>query len=335
MPYYNEGDDQRLDNVRRVQRSWDALDERRETVSSRPRWAQRESPEEEEKKEERKSMDDESLGGESSGGRSAAFLRPEVQPEDDGEASAKSIETLGIRDLAFQSIQACPVDEGGHEDQLALLRCVLYRSKTIWGAELTLLLEATGQELLVAKRRQRSGNYHIFDMSCGRVGRRLSKKGGNYVGKIAAASKTQPSHRILVDHSAGDKRTELALFMHRRTKAFSALMDGAKPRQICVALPGDDVNAKKKPLLSRFLVVDNNLVVLNQRPPRLVNGQYSLNFHGRATVASVKNCQLVVDGCKDVVFQLGKIGADKFNLDFAAPFTPLVAFALAVSQFIG
>ena len=57
-----------------------------------------------------------------------------------------------------------------------------------------------------------------------------------------------------------------------------------------------------------------------------------------ATIASVKNFQLVPgdgDGNSKVVFQLGKVGANTFNLDFAAPFSPFVAFALAVSQFIG
>jgi tubby-related protein 1 len=66
----------------------------------------------------------------------------------------------------------------------------------------------------------------------------------------------------------------------------------------------------------------------------LVDGQYSLNFYGRATVASVKNFQLVPGLSDDtVVFQLGKIGDHDFNLDFAPPFTPFSAFALAVSQF--
>ena len=74
--------------------------------------------------------------------------------------------------------------------------------------------------------------------------------------------------------------------------------------------------------------------MLEQRQPKLVDGQYSLNFYGRATVASVKNFQLVPGLSDDtVVFQLGKIGDHDFNLDFAPPFTPFSAFALAVSQF--
>lgn len=118
------------------------------------------------------------------------------------------------------------------------------------------------------------------------------------------------------------------------------------------------------------------MAVLNQRQPKLVRGQrvrpsrkflsrrrlsaaldrsscldgrwrhhngnvfrrYSLNFYGRATVASVKNFQLV-PGCGEnsterVCYQLGKVGQDSFNLDFAAPFTPFTALGLALSQFV-
>ena len=101
--------------------------------------------------------------------------------------------------------------------------------------------------------------------------------------------------------------------------------------QVSVALPG---NSAKSELLTRFSHSDEKLTVLEQRQPKLVDGQYSLNFYGRATVASVKNFQLVPGLSDDtVVFQLGKIGDHDFNLDFAPPFTPFSAFALAVSQF--
>ena len=47
----------------------------------------------------------------------------------------------------------------------------------------------------------------------------------------------------------------------------------------------------------------------------------------------MKNFQLVPGLSDDTVaFQLGKIGDHDFNLDFAPPFTPFSAFALAVSR---
>lgn len=237
-----------------------------------------------------------------------------------------------IRGLDFAGINAVPYDAlAGRTDHVAYLKCTLTRSKKLWGAELALSID--DHAMLVAKR-QRSGNYHIYDVSCGTVGSKHTKKSGNYIGKIAAASSSEPQQRVLLDNSADDRR-ELAVFVHNRTTAFSALVDGAKPRQLCVVLPGDSAGAKNN-LMNRFLTGDPALVVLNQRQPKLVDGIYSLNFRGRATVASVKNCQLIVDGARGAppALQLGKVGHDRYNLDYSSPFTPLLAFAFAASQFM-
>jgi hypothetical protein len=138
--------------------------------------------------------------------------------------------------------------------------------------------------------------------------------------------------RLLVDQRPSGDRDELGLFLHRKCGSISAMVDGAKPRQICVVVPRP--GARKRDLLKRFLVGDGELEVLDQRQPRLLHGLYSLNFFDRASIASVKNLQLN-DEKNRLCFQLGKVGLDNFNLDFAEPLTPFVAFALAVSQFIG
>ena len=296
------------------------------------------------------------------GGASAAILEPsprsrDEEKSDEGDDAAASddddddddegsqeaavpLPSTGsasrLRPMTFEGVHELPLMDGPvTESQIPLLKCVLQRTKSLFGHNLCLCVEATGAKILVAKRRTRSGNYHVYDVSQGTLGGRLTKKAGNYVGKIAAASAADPHHRVLLDNDKSQARNEHALFVHRRTGTLSAFVDGAKPRQICVALPEDGDKAN---LLKKFLCSDKSLQILNQRQPRLVNGQYSLNFFGRATIASVKNFQLVPgdgDGNSKVVFQLGKVGANTFNLDFAAPFSPFVAFALAVSQFIG
>ena len=296
------------------------------------------------------------------GGASAAILEPsprsrDEEKSDEGDDAAASddddddddegsqeaavpLPSTGsasrLRPMTFEGVHELPLMDGPvSESQIPLLKCVLQRTKSLFGHALCLCVEATGAKILVAKRRTRSGNYHVYDVSQGTLGGRLTKKAGNYVGKIAAASAADPHHRVLLDNDKSQARNEHALFVHRRTGTLSAFVDGAKPRQICVALPEDGDKAN---LLKKFLCSDKSLQILNQRQPRLVNGQYSLNFFGRATIASVKNFQLVPgdgDGNSKVVFQLGKVGANTFNLDFAAPFSPFVAFALAVSQFIG
>ena len=111
----------------------------------------------------------------------------------------------------------------------------------------------------------------------------------------------------------------------------TSFVDGAKPRQVSVALPG---NSAKSELLTRFSHSDDKLTVLEQRQPKLVDGQYSLNFYGRATVASVKNFQLVhEDNLDHVMLQFGKVGKDVFTMDFQHPMSALQAFAICLTSF--
>ncbi|XP_042478487.1 tubby-like F-box protein 1 [Macadamia integrifolia] len=70
---------------------------------------------------------------------------------------------------------------------------------------------------------------------------------------------------------------------------------------------------------------------------------WCLNFHGRVTVASVKNFQLVatVDpsqpegkGDEDIVLlQFGKVGDDVFTMDYRQPLSAFQAFAICLTSF--
>jgi tubby-related protein 1 len=64
------------------------------------------------------------------------------------------------------------------------------------------------------------------------------------------------------------------------------------------------------------------------------NGNYRLNFNGRVTMASVKNFQLVSPDMPNyIVCQFGKVGEDRFHLDFKAPLNAISAFVMALCQF--
>jgi len=71
---------------------------------------------------------------------------------------------------------------------------------------------------------------------------------------------------------------------------------------------------------------------------------WCLNFHGRVTVASVKNFQLVASDERaptpsnqeeedDVILQFGKIGKDLFTMDYRYPISAFQAFAICLSSF--
>lgn len=68
---------------------------------------------------------------------------------------------------------------------------------------------------------------------------------------------------------------------------------------------------------------------------------WCLNFHGRVTVASVKNFQLVASAengqagpeHEKVILQFGKVGKDVFTMDYRYPLSAFQAFAICLSSF--
>lgn len=68
---------------------------------------------------------------------------------------------------------------------------------------------------------------------------------------------------------------------------------------------------------------------------------WCLNFHGRVTVASVKNFQLVASAengqpgpeHEKVILQFGKVGKDVFTMDYRYPLSAFQAFAICLSSY--
>ncbi|THU52927.1 hypothetical protein C4D60_Mb10t09050 [Musa balbisiana] len=89
------------------------------------------------------------------------------------------------------------------------------------------------------------------------------------------------------------------------------------------------------------------VVLKNKAPRRHENLQcWCLNFHGRVTVASVKNFQLVAssdapnraggaddNGDQPVLLQFGKVGDDVFTMDYREPLSAFQAFAICLTSF--
>ena len=100
-------------------------------------------------------------------------------------------------------------------------------------------------------------------------------------------------------------------------------------------IPRDHNNRKK--------VDPNRLRLSNKLPVLKSDGTYSLKFaRGRARVSSSKNFLVFLDDDLKqhpdthpdlAVFQLGKLGAKSFALDFRFPMSPLQAFAIALAAF--
>ncbi|KAK6913817.1 Tubby, C-terminal [Dillenia turbinata] len=97
-------------------------------------------------------------------------------------------------------------------------------------------------------------------------------------------------------------------------------------------------NFMSQPLSSQK---DGVLVLKNKTPRWHEQLQcWCLNFHGRVTVASVKNFQLVASENgpagpehEKVILQFGKVGKDLFTMDYRYPISAFQAFAICLSSF--
>lgn len=231
--------------------------------------------------------------------------------------------------------------------------------------------------LLMADKqiRNRTSNFHLFDMtrSASAVSTRLTKKSGNYIGKLRS-SFSRRKNVLLSNHS---RKTELGAIL------FNSTANTTEPRKVTVILPTlssktQEINALTvgdradgfSVLLDQYLSVREGkevpvsmhhyrgmpapkLQVFENKEPVFENGFYRLNFNRRVSVPSVKNFQLVratefsaancpslapmlereSAGAATVCLQFGKVDEQKFHLDFRAPITPIQAFAIALAQF--
>uniref|UniRef100_A0A7N2R902 Tubby-like F-box protein n=1 Tax=Quercus lobata TaxID=97700 RepID=A0A7N2R902_QUELO len=131
---------------------------------------------------------------------------------------------------------------------------------------------------------------------------------------------------------------------------FNLLKSRGPRRMVCsfkCPLPGEASNSKsldninvKKPEYSL-----SEYTVLRNKAPRWHEHLqcWCLNFHGRVTVASVKNFQLVAiadqsqpGGKGDeetVLLQFGKVGDDTFTMDYRQPLSAFQAFAICLTSF--
>lgn len=92
-----------------------------------------------------------------------------------------------------------------------------------------------------------------------------------------------------------------------------------------------------------LLTQNGSKLVLKNKSPRWHEHLqcWCLNFHGRVTVASVKNFQLVASDESnptnqehdDVILQFGKVGKDMFTMDYRYPISAFQAFAICLSSF--
>ena len=230
-----------------------------------------------------------------------------------------------------------------------LVQCNIVRSRSSASSQMfptyELYLQEPRRLLCVAMKMSlnRTSNYHLFDMTRGQLGTKLTKKSGNYLGKLRAHNSLRTSYSLISNSS---EKEEIAGIVFDKLNTIDFLKDGSQPRKMHVVVPHVDFNKVPIPnkmkendenLLSSIIekgVFTNRAMCFQTKEPVLENGNYRLNFQGRVTKPSVKNFQLVsIDNTDNIVCQFGKTGDDQFNLDFKTPLCALQAFSFALCQF--
>jgi len=259
----------------------------------------------------------------------------------------------GTKSPSKMKLSAHPFAMVAHEGGLKTehVQCIILRKRDSLSSKLypeyELISEQTRKPLLLAKKMNmnRTSNYHIFDLTRGQAGSKLSKKSGNYLGKLRARNMNRTEY-VLVSQSA--QKEELAAITFDRLSILSQLKEGSQPRKLTVIVPGLD--AENIPIPNRVEsgetsladmmslkqreIVSKGHFIMGSKDPVYENGNYRLNFHGRVSMPSVKNFQLVApDDIDNILCQFGKVGEDKFHLDYKAPLNALQAFSFALCQF--
>eukprot|EP01006_Ploeotia_vitrea_P035505 TRINITY_DN65895_c10_g4_i1.p1 TRINITY_DN65895_c10_g4~~TRINITY_DN65895_c10_g4_i1.p1 ORF type:complete len:399 (-),score=0.22 TRINITY_DN65895_c10_g4_i1:9-1205(-) len=264
----------------------------------------------------------------------------------------------GLPVVALSYVLKAPKDHGRNT---ALVKCTIVREKESFNPmnmsklypTYQLILEETNKVILIAKKMKmnRTSNYHIFDMTRGHVSSNLTKKSGNYIGKLRARNYQRTEYSLLTQNT--ERKEEIAGVVFDRYGIYDQIKEGTQPRKISVIIPPLDKNNGSIPYYPDGNNNNNNkdddersmvdllksseygrMHIFESKDPTFEKGNYRLNFNGRVTVPSVKNFQLVPPtNINNVTCQFGKVGAEHFHLDYKAPLNAVQAFALALCQF--
>lgn len=249
-------------------------------------------------------------------------------------------------------------------------QCLIKRNKKNSTFYLYLALSPSftdkGKFLLAAKR-QRNGAHTEYIISLDVEG--LSQGSNAYVGKLCSdflgtkftIYDSQPPHSGAKPSSRIRSRSSRRFASKQISPQVPAtgnfevgqvaykfnLLKSRGPRRMACSLTGSSTEDKdvKKNLDEEEKLLSSGCTVLRNKAPRWHEHLqcWCLNFHGRVTVASVKNFQLVatVDpnqpgGKGDeetVLLQFGKVADDTFTMDYRKPLSAFQAFAICLTSF--
>ncbi|XP_010537729.1 PREDICTED: tubby-like F-box protein 7 [Tarenaya hassleriana] len=217
-------------------------------------------------------------------------------------------------------------------------------------------------KFLLAARRHRRGLYIEYIISSDAED--LSQGSSAYVGKIRSdlfgtdfkIYDSQSPHEDAKPSSCRASRRCTSRQVNPQVSAAAAaanfevgkvsykfnLFKSRSPRRMVCPMKCPSSQKAKHPEEEASKTKNPRCAVLKNKSPRWHDHLqcWCLNFHGRVTVASVKNFQLVASqqaGSKssgnNVVLQFGKVGDEIFTMDYMQPLSAFQAFAICLTSF--
>jgi tubby-related protein 1 len=148
---------------------------------------------------------------------------------------------------------------------------------------------------------------------------------------------------VFYDAGEGDQRAEIGAVLY---EADPAGLKGPRRMQVILPRVSDSTGEMEiwrpknetETLIAEFRRNRDSerIIVLQNKPPQWNETlrAFQLNFHGRVSVSSVKNCQLVdARQPNRLVMQFGKVTSERFSLDFQFPLNATQAFCIALTSF--
>ncbi|XP_022931444.1 tubby-like F-box protein 7 isoform X1 [Cucurbita moschata] len=225
-------------------------------------------------------------------------------------------------------------------------------------------------KFLLAARRYRHGAHTEYIISLD--AEELSQGNNAYVGKLSSdflgtnftIYDSQPPHNGAKPSSSKSSRRFASKQISPQVSAgnfevgqvsykFNLLKSRGPRRMMCsLKCPESEESVTSKPCENSMMKKSESFssssgsTILRNKAPRWHEHLqcWCLNFHGRVTVASVKNFQLVASidhsqpggGKGDeetVLLQFGKVGDDTFTMDYRQPLSAFQAFAICLTSF--
>jgi len=131
-----------------------------------------------------------------------------------------------------------------------------------------LLLERTLQPLILAKKIKltSNSNYHLYDLTRGNVSNNLTKKSGNYIGKLRSKN-MKCNEYTFVSNISTNSCDELIGILQDSQSMLAQFTENSLPREISVVIPKTVVNiipiphqvSEVKPSLSTILKTSNSI----------------------------------------------------------------------------